>query len=44
MPVVANYMAVTGISTLVVFIGVLIATTGQWLVDFFNARTARKGH
>ena len=43
MPVVANYMAVTGISTLVVFVGILIATTGQWLADTTTARTARKG-
>lgn len=43
MPVVANYLAVTAICWLVMFAGILIATTGQWFVDFFTARAARKG-
>ena len=44
MYVVANYLAVTAICWLVVLVGVLIATTGQWLADTTTARTARKGH
>ena len=44
MPTVATYIAVTAVCWLVVLVGVLIATTGQWLADFFAARTARKGH
>lgn len=44
MPTVANYIAVTAICWLIVFAGILIATTGQWLVDTTTARTARKGH
>lgn len=44
MPVVANYIAVTAICWLVVLVGILIATTGQWLADTTAARNARKGH
>ena len=43
MPTVANYIAVTAICWLVVLVGVIIATTGQWLADTATARTARKG-